>query len=108
MALPSWPDATGNGSTPSRIVLANENFINFAGVMTVDGMRGYPARKDRPVTFALPPIDSARDAADLIAAVAEAVAIGHITPTEATEIAKVIDAYVKACQAAKGDERGAH
>ena len=64
-----------------------------------------PPRKDRPVTFALPPITSARDAADLMAAVTKAVATGNITPCEATEIAKVIDAYVKAYQTAELDER---
>lgn len=67
--------------------------------------RIYPARKDRPVRFALPPIDSARDAADLMAAVTRAVANGHITPSEAGEIAKVIDAYVRTYQAAELDER---
>jgi hypothetical protein len=67
--------------------------------------RIYPARKDRPVSFPLPPITSARDAADLMAAVAKAVATGHITPGEATEIAKVIDAYVRAYQTAELDER---
>ena len=67
--------------------------------------RIYPPRKDRPVTFALPPVTSARDAADLMAAVTKAVATGNITPSEATEIAKVIDAYVKAYQTAELDER---
>jgi hypothetical protein len=67
--------------------------------------RIYPPRKDRPVTFTLPPITSARDAADLMAAVTKAVATGNITPSEATEIAKVIDAYVKAYQTAELDER---
>ena len=56
--------------------------------------RIYPARKDRPVRFALPPITSARDAADIAAAVAEAVAAGDLTPNEAAEFAKVIDTYV--------------
>ena len=67
--------------------------------------RIYPPRKDRPVTFTLPPITSARDAADLMAAVTKAVATGNVTPSEATEIAKVIDAYVKAYQTAQLDER---
>jgi hypothetical protein len=67
--------------------------------------RIYPPRKDRPVTFTLPQITSAGDAADLMAAVTKAVAAGHITPSEATEIAKVIDAYVKAYQTAELDER---
>ena len=40
-----------------------------------------------------------------MAAVARAVANGHITPSEAVEIAKVIDAYVRTYQAAELDER---
>jgi hypothetical protein len=60
--------------------------------------RIYPARKDRPVAFPLPPITSARDAADIAVAVAEAVAAGHLTPSEAADIGKVIEIYVKAYQ----------
>ena len=63
--------------------------------------RIYPARKDRPVAFPLPPITSARDAADIAAAVAEAVAAGHLTPSEAADIGKVIEIYVKAYQTAE-------
>jgi Family of unknown function (DUF5681) len=66
-----------------------------------------PPRKDRPVTFPLPPITSARDAADIMAAVAEAVAAGRVTPGEAAEYAKVVDAYVRAYQTARLDHRGA-
>jgi hypothetical protein len=57
------------------------------------------------VSFPLPPITSARDAADLMAGVTKAVATGHVTPAEATEIAKVIDAYVRAYQTAELDDR---
>jgi hypothetical protein len=64
-----------------------------------------PPRRDRPVSFPLPPITSARDAADLMAGVTKAVAAGHITPSEAAEIGKVIDAYVRAYQTAELDER---
>jgi Family of unknown function (DUF5681) len=67
--------------------------------------RIYPARKDRPVTFPLPPITSARDAADIMAAVAAAVATGQITPGKAAELGKVIDSYVRAYQTAELDER---
>jgi hypothetical protein len=63
--------------------------------------RIYPARKDRAVRFALPPITSPRDAADIAAAVAQAVAAGHITPSEAAELGKVIEIYVKAYQTAE-------
>ena len=64
-----------------------------------------PVRKDRAVSFPLPPITSPRDAADIAAAVAEAVAAGHVTPSEAAEIAKVVDAYVRAYQTAELDDR---
>jgi hypothetical protein len=57
------------------------------------------------VAFPLPPITSARDAADLMAAVTAAVATGQITPIETMEIGKVIDAYVKAHRAAELDEQ---
>jgi hypothetical protein len=69
--------------------------------------RIYPPRKDRPVTFSLPPITSARDAADIAAAVAEGVAAGHLTPSEAAEIGKVIEIYVKAYHTAELDDRTA-
>ena len=52
-----------------------------------------PVRKDRAVRFPLPPITSARDAADIAAAIAQAVAAGHLTPSEAAEIGKVIEIY---------------
>jgi hypothetical protein len=67
--------------------------------------RIYPARRDRPVRFALPPITSARDAADIAAAVVEAVAASNITPGEAAELGKVIEIYVKAYQTAELDDR---
>ena len=67
--------------------------------------RIYPARKDRPVTFPLPPITSPRDAADIAAAVANAVAAGNLTPTEAVEFGKVIEIYVRAYQVAELDDR---
>ena len=68
--------------------------------------RIYPVRKDRPVTFAMPPITSARDAANIAAAIAQAVAAGHVTPSEAAEIAKVVDVYVRAYQTAELNDRG--
>ena len=58
-----------------------------------------PVRKDRPVSFPLPPINTARDAANVAAAVTEAVAAGQITPSEAGEIG------VKAYHAAELDDR---
>jgi hypothetical protein len=48
-----------------------------------------PPRKDRPVRFTLPPIESAKDAASTMSSVLKAVAAGELTPAEASEISKI-------------------
>jgi hypothetical protein len=60
-----------------------------------------PARKDRPVTFEIPAIDTASDAKTASAALLAAVASGTLTPSEAAEIAKLVEAYVKAIEASE-------
>ena len=57
-----------------------------------------PARRDRPVTFELPPLSSAADARAASAALLAAVSEGSLTPNEAAEVGKLIDAYVKAAE----------
>ena len=64
-----------------------------------------PPRKDRPVLFELPPVSSAADAAKAAAALLEAVAIGGLTPAEASELGKLIEAYVKTLEATDFAER---
>ena len=64
-----------------------------------------PPRKDRPVSFTLPPINRAQDAAAVASAVLAAVASGEITPTDAAEVGKLIDSYVKAYETAELAER---
>ena len=51
-------------------------------------------RKD-PVAFELPPVDKARDTVAAVAAVVSAVAAGDLTTSEAAEVAKIIDVYVR-------------
>jgi len=53
----------------------------------------------------LPPVSSAADAAKAAAALLEAVAIGDLTPSEASELGKLIEAYVKALEATDFAER---
>jgi hypothetical protein len=57
-----------------------------------------PARKDRPVAFALPMLEHASDAVKASAAIAKAVADGDLTPMEAGELSKVVDAYARAIE----------
>jgi hypothetical protein len=64
-----------------------------------------PPRKDRPVLFELPPVSSAADAAKAAAALLEAVAVGDLTPAEANELGKLIEAYTKALEATDFAER---
>ncbi|MVT52525.1 hypothetical protein GPL17_18760 [Bradyrhizobium yuanmingense] len=64
-----------------------------------------PVRKDRPVTFELPTIKSAQDAAKVSSAVLAAVASGDLTPADAGEISKLIDTWVKAFETAELAER---
>jgi hypothetical protein len=54
-----------------------------------------PPRKDRPIAFEMPPINNAQDARAASAALLGAVSSGNLTPGEASEVGKLIDAYVK-------------
>ena len=58
-----------------------------------------PPRKDRPLTFNFPAITNAAEAANTMSAILAAVASGEITPTEASEIGKLVDNYVRAVEA---------
>jgi hypothetical protein len=58
-----------------------------------------PPRKDRPLTFDFPAITNAAEAATTMSAILAAVASGEITPTEASEIGKLVDSYVRAVEA---------
>ena len=53
-------------------------------------------RRERPVTFTLPALRSAADTAAAMAALLAAVADGHIGLAEASEAAKLVDAFVRA------------
>jgi hypothetical protein len=55
-----------------------------------------PPRKDRPITFDLPPIASAADVANAVAAVLRAVAEGRVTPSEAMAVTSLIEAVGRA------------
>jgi hypothetical protein len=64
-----------------------------------------PPRRERPVRFQLPTLQSAVDAAGAMAAITAGVAAGDITPSEASELAKLIETYVKALEAGEFDQR---
>jgi hypothetical protein len=64
-----------------------------------------PARKGEPVAFDLPPLDKPADSVAAAATIVAAVAAGELTPSEAAELAKVVDVYVRAIATKAFDER---
>ncbi len=64
-----------------------------------------PARRDRCISFAVPPIATAADAATAAAALIAGVAAGELTPAEAGELGKLIDGYVRTLEATNFDSR---
>lgn len=57
-----------------------------------------PPRKDRHITFELPAINSVADSVQASSALLLAVANGEITPSEAAEVGRLIDGFVKAIE----------
>ncbi len=60
-----------------------------------------PVRKDRHVTFPLQPINTAADAVTAAASLVAAVASGDLTPSEASELGKLIDSVVRSLEASE-------
>ena len=102
LALESLLDGEAEALTRKAVELALAGDI-AALRLCLD--RVLPPRKDRPVTFTLPEVNSARDAAALVSAVLTAVAAGELTPADAAEIGKLIDGFVKAFETAELAER---
>ena len=61
-----------------------------------------PPRKDAPVTFDLPPMQSAADAAQ---AVLNAVADGDLTPTEGAHIMALVETYLRTLETSSLEAR---
>src|ERR671912_944549 len=55
-----------------------------------------PPRKDRAVAFALPELAKAEDAVRAMAALVGAVAAGELTPSEASELSRLVEGFTKA------------
>jgi hypothetical protein len=64
-----------------------------------------PVRKDEPVVFDLPALDTAADSVAAAARIVAGVADGDLTPSEAMDLAKVIDVYVAALATKAFEER---
>jgi len=63
-----------------------------------------PPRRERPIRFVLPGLRSAADAGTAMAAILSAVASGDTCLTEASELAKLVDAFIRAAEVAEKSE----
>ena len=64
-----------------------------------------PPRKDSPVAFDLPEMKSLSDAVPAMGALVKAVGQGDLTPTEAAELTKMVQAFAKIIETAELEER---
>jgi Family of unknown function (DUF5681) len=58
-----------------------------------------PPRRERPINFELPSIQAPADALNATAALIAAVGAGDVTPSEAAELAKLIEGFMKSLEA---------
>jgi hypothetical protein len=102
---PGKPKGTRHKATQAAQALLDgeaEALTRQAVTMALDGdgaalrlclERIAPPRRDAPVTFDLPPMQSAADAAKAAGAVLGAVADGDLTPTEGAHIMALVETY---------------
>jgi hypothetical protein len=64
-----------------------------------------PPRKDSPVTFPLPRMTSAHDAAQTAAAVLQAVSEGDLTPTEGAQVMGLVDSFRRTLEVSELEAR---
>ena len=57
-----------------------------------------PPRKDRPVAFEMPKLETAADAVKATGAIAQAVADGDLTPSEAGELSRLVESFTRAVE----------
>jgi Family of unknown function (DUF5681) len=64
-----------------------------------------PPRKDRYVAFPLPAMNGPADAAKSLASIVAAVGSGDLTPSEASELTKLVEGYARVLETADHEER---
>jgi hypothetical protein len=64
-----------------------------------------PTRKDRHVAFPLPAMNGPADAARSLASIMAAVGSGDLTPSEASELTKLVEGYARVLETVDHEER---
>ncbi len=62
-------------------------------------------RRERTVSFALPKVTTPKDAASALAAIMQAIGSGDLTPTEAKQLASLVEVAVKSLEAVDHEKR---
>jgi Family of unknown function (DUF5681) len=102
LALEALLDGQASALTEKAINLA------LAGDMAALRLcldRILPPRKDSPVAFDLPEMKTLNDAVPAMGALVKAVGQGELTPTEAGELTKMVQAFAKIIETAELEER---
>ena len=102
LALEALLDGQASALTQKAINLA------LAGDMAALRLcldRILPPRKDSPVAFDLPEMKTINDAVPAMGALVQAVGHGELTPTEAGELTKMVQAFAKIIETAELEER---
>lgn len=114
---PGKPRGTRHKATQAVLALLDgeaEALTRQAVKMALDGdgaalrlclERIAPPRKDAPVQFNLPRMETARDAATAAGAVLEAVAEGELTPTEGAHIMQLIENFRRTLETSELEAR---
>jgi hypothetical protein len=102
LALEALLDGEAEALTRKAIEMALEGDTT-AMRLVMD--RIMPPRKDRPVLFALPKLETPADAVKASAALVEAVASGDLTPSEADDLSRLVDRFVRAVETTDVMER---
>jgi hypothetical protein len=114
---PGKPRGTRHRATRAALALLDgeaEALTRQAVTMALDGdgtalrlclERIAPPRRDAPVQFDLPRMETARDAAKAAGAVLEAVAQGDLTPTEGAHIMALVETYRRTLETSELEAR---
>jgi hypothetical protein len=64
-----------------------------------------PPRKDRHIAFPLPAMKRPADAADALSAIVSAVSNGELSPSEASELTKLVEGFARVLETVDHEER---
>ena len=102
LAMESLLDGEAEASTSKAIELAKKG---DGPALRLCMERIMPARRDRPTAIKLPKLERAADAVKANAALVERVAAGELTPVEASELAKLVESFIRAIEVTDVQDR---